>query len=330
MTTRNAVQSKRRSDLRDPVEQLRRMFEIRYFEEEIVGLFSEGLVHGTTHTCQGQEALNVGLAVTLNSDDFVACTYRSHGFALALGLTPEAALGEIMGRTTGCIGGVGGSMHLSAPELGLLPTFAIVGAGLPIAAGAALAFQTRGEKRVAVAVFGDGAANIGAFHEALNLASVWKLPVIFLCDNNLYGEYSRIETTTSVVDIAQRASSYSMPSEIIDGMKVDEVIASLNRAIDRARSGGGPTLIEAKTYRDAGHSRADLATYRPEGELESWLPRDPILVRQNELVASGVLTLTQVEKISEEERAGIARVIEFTRNAPFPQPDAIFKNIWTG
>ena len=329
MSTQHEVQSKRRSNLSDPVEQLRRMFEIRYFEEEIVGLFSEGLVHGTTHTCQGQEALNIGLATTLNPDDFVACTYRSHGFALALGLTPEAALGEIMGRTTGCIGGVGGSMHLSAPELGLLPTFAIVGAGLPIAAGAALAFQTRGENRVAVAVFGDGAANIGAFHEALNLASVWKLPVIFICDNNLYGEYSRIETTTSVVDIAQRAASYSMPSEIIDGMILADVIASLKRAIDRARTGGGPTLIEAKTYRYAGHSRADLATYRPEGELESWLPRDPLLVRQNELIAAGVLTTQEVAAISDQERASIAKVIEYTRNAPFPSPDAIFKNIWT-
>ena len=220
-------------------------------------------------------------------------------------------------------------MHLSAPELGLLPTFAIVGAGLPIAAGAALAFQTRGENRVAVAVFGDGAANIGAFHEALNLASVWKLPVIFICDNNLYGEYSRIETTTSVVDIAQRAASYSMPSEIIDGMILADVIASLKRAIDRARTGGGPTLIEAKTYRYAGHSRADLATYRPEGELESWLPRDPLLVRQNELIAAGVLTTQEVAAISDQERASIAKVIEYTRNAPFPSPDAIFKNIWT-
>jgi pyruvate dehydrogenase E1 component alpha subunit len=329
MTTQEEVQSKRRSDLSDPVEQLRRMFEIRYFDEDIVGLFSEGLVHGTTHTCQGQEALNVGLAAVLNSDDFVACTYRSHGFALALGLTPEAALGEIMGRTTGCIGGVGGSMHLSAPHLGLLPTFAIVGAGLPIAAGAALAFQTRGENRVAVAVFGDGAANIGAFHEALNLASVWKLPVIFVCDNNLYGEYSRIETTTSVIDIAQRADSYSMPSEIIDGMLIDEVVPALTRAVERARNGGGPTLIEAKTYRYAGHSRADLATYRPEGELESWLPRDPLIVRQSQLIDSGVLTTEQVDQISQEEQESIAKVIKFTRNAPFPQPEAIFQNIWT-
>lgn len=327
--SQSQIQLKRRLDLLNPVEQLRRMFEIRYFEEEIVGLFSEGLVHGTTHTCQGQEALNVGLAAALNPDDFVACTYRSHGFALALGLTPQAALGEIMGRTTGCIGGVGGSMHLSAPELGLLPTFAIVGAGLPIAAGAALAFQTRGEKRVAVAVFGDGAANIGAFHEALNLASVWKLPVIFICDNNLYGEYSRIEKTTSVLDIAQRATSYSMPSEIIDGMKLGEVSASLDRAIYRARSGEGPTLIEAKTYRYAGHSRSDQATYRPEGELAAWLHRDPLFVRQSELITAGVLTADEIEEISQQERVAIAQVIEFTRNAPFPEPSAIFHNIWT-
>lgn len=319
----------RRSALKDPIQQYRRMLEIRYFEDEIVGLFAEGLVHGTTHTCHGQEALATAIATVLRPDDAVTCTYRGHGIALALGVTPDAAMGEIMGRTTGCIGGVGGSMHLSGPEVGLMPTFAIVGAGIPIGAGAALAFQIRGEDRVSVGVFGDGATNIGAFHEGLNLASIWNLPAIFICDNNLYGEYSRIEKTTPITDIAGRAASYNMPSAIVDGMDVDAVVEVLGQAVDRARSGGGPTLIEAKTYRFAGHSRSDQAQYRPEGELESWLSRDPLMVRRALLIERGVFSSAQAGQIESEEQAKISAVIERTRSAPFPEPGAMFENIWT-
>jgi TPP-dependent pyruvate/acetoin dehydrogenase alpha subunit len=305
------------------------MLEIRYFEDEIVGLFAEGLVHGTTHTCHGQEALATAIATVLRPDDVVSCTYRGHGIALALGVTPDSAMGEIMGRTTGCIGGVGGSMHLSGPEVGLMPTFAIVGAGIPISVGAALAFQVRGEDRVSVAVFGDGATNIGAFHEGLNLASIWNLPVIFICDNNLYGEYSRIEKTTPITDIATRASSYNMPSVIVDGMDIDAVVQVVGEAVDRARGGGGPTLIEAKTYRFAGHSRSDQAPYRPEGELEGWLSRDPLAVNRALLIERGVISQTQAEEIEAEEHQKISDVIDRSRSAPFPEPHAMFENVWT-
>jgi pyruvate dehydrogenase E1 component alpha subunit len=200
------------------------------------------------------------------------------------------------------MGGLGGSMHLSDPSIGLLPTFAIVGAGTPVAAGAALQFKTLKTDGVAVSVFGDGATNIGGFHEGLNLAAVWNLPAVFLCENNLYGEYSPIATTTAVTDIAQRAASYNMPSEMVDGQDVDVMEAALARAVERARSGGGPTLIEAKTYRYAGHSRSDKAPYRPEGELDAWLARDPIELYAKKLASTGELGGRSLDEIRDEQR----------------------------
>ncbi|BCB76781.1 hypothetical protein Pflav_031910 [Phytohabitans flavus] len=254
---------RRREALRDPVARYERMYEIRRFEDRVNDLFARGAIHGTTHLCAGQEALDVSLALELRPTDTVSATYRGHGIALALGMTVHSVLAEIMGKADGCTGGVGGSMHLSDPDVGLLPTFAIVGAGLPVAAGVALAYQTRGEDSVAVCVFGDGAANIGAFHEALNLAAVWKLPVVFICDNNVYAEYSRIDVTTPLSDLYRRAGSYDIPGVPVDGMDVGATRAVLAEAVARARAGDGPTLVEAKTYRFAGHSRADQATYRP-------------------------------------------------------------------
>ena len=228
---RAALQSSR-------VERLRRMIEIRVIEDRVLELFGEGLIPGTTHTSQGQEAVCVGIAAVTQPSDPVACTYRGHGMALALGATPDAVLGEILGRQIGCMGGLGGSMHLSDPSVGLLPTMAIVGAGIPVGAGAALTAQVLGTGAVAISVFGDGAANIGAFHEGLNLAAVWKLPVVFVCENNQYGEYTRIDRTTPVADIAVRATAYAMPSEVVDGQDVDAVEAAVGGAVARA----GPAM----------------------------------------------------------------------------------------
>ncbi|HTW98202.1 MAG TPA: thiamine pyrophosphate-dependent dehydrogenase E1 component subunit alpha, partial [Acidimicrobiales bacterium] len=219
---------RRREDLQaSGLGRLRRMLEIRLLEDRIRELFAEGLIPGTTHTAQGQEGVAVGIAAATYPSDAVCCTYRGHAIALALGVTPEAVLGEVMGRRIGCMGGLGGSMHLSDPEVGLLPTMAIVGAGIPVAAGAALTFATTASERVALSVFGDGASNIGAFHEGLNLAAIWKLPAVFICENNLYGEYSPIATTTSVRDIAARAGSYAMASEVVDGQDLDAVEAAV-------------------------------------------------------------------------------------------------------
>lgn len=329
MTTTSLQSQNRRTAIEDPVEAYRRMHEIRSFEDQISGLFAQGLVHGTTHTCQGQEALDIALALTLYTNDIVCCTYRGHGIALALGMTPEAVLGEIMGRTTGCIGGVGGSMHLSDLDVGLLPTFAIVGAGIPIAAGAALAFQIRGEDRVAVSVFGDGATNIGAFHEGLNLAAIWKLPIVFVVDNNMYGEYSRIDTTTPVTDLSVRATAFGIKGESVDGLDLPTVMEALGRHVANARSGAGPSLLEVRTYRFAGHSRADQATYRPPGELDTWRLRDPLTLRRSALVEEGLATEAELNTIEASVQQTIAEVVRVTSAAPEPSPSAMFRNIWT-
>lgn len=324
-----SVQLDRRSEIRaDARAAYARMVEIRLFEEQVNELFAAGLVHGTTHLCQGQEALDVALATVLRDDDVVAATYRGHGIALALGMTPASVLAEIMGRSTGCTGGVGGSMHLADMSIGLLPTSAIIGAGLPIATGAALAFQTRGEDRVAVAVFGDGASNIGAFHESLNMAAVWRLPVLFLCDNNVYGEYSRIDRTTAVLDLSRRAAGYDIPGESFDGMDVDTARTAIAAAVDRARNGGGPSLLEARTYRFAGHSRADKALYRPEGELEEYRKRDPIAVRRSALLAQGV-SEGELAAIDARVADDIAAVVATVSDDPLPDLAAMFANIWT-
>jgi TPP-dependent pyruvate/acetoin dehydrogenase alpha subunit len=310
----------------DAVAQYERMIEIREFEEQTNELFAAGAIRGTTHLCLGQEALAVGLASVLRPTDIVSATYRGHGVALALGLTPESVLGEIMGKTIGC---VGGSMHLSNMELGLLPTSAIIGGGMPIAAGAALSFQTRGTDDVSVAVFGDGATNIGAFHESLNLAAIWNLPVIFLCDNNVYSEYSRINVTTPLEDLHMRADSYKMPHFSLDGMDIGAVQKGVLEAVNRARSGGGPTLIEAKTYRFAGHSRADQALYRPEGELEKWQKRDPLRVTEEALVARGVLNAEQVAKIKSDMKITIKKVVATCQASSEPTLASMFQNIYT-
>ena len=325
-----SAELKRRSDIAgNKLAQYERMIEIRTLEEQINELFASGEIRGTTHLCIGQEALAVGMASVLRPTDIVSATYRGHGIALALGLSPESVLGEIMGKTVGCCGGVGGSMHLSNMELGLLPTSAIIGGGMPVAAGAALSFQTRGTDDVAVAVFGDGATNIGAFHETLNLAAIWNLPIVFICDNNVYGEYSRIDITTPLEDLHHRGESYRMPHYAIDGMDIAAVQEGIQKAVNHARSGKGPTFIEAKTYRFSGHSRADLALYRPEGELEKWQARDPIKLTEEKLVKEKVIDAAQITKIKEETLKVIRGVVEDCKSAPNPTLASMFQNIYT-
>ena len=325
----SAQLERRKAVQNDEVAGYERMLEIREFENQINGLFAAGLIRGTTHLCLGQEALDIALAAELRPTDTVMATYRGHGVALALGLTPESVLGEIMGKTIGCCGGVGGSMHLADMSVGLLPTSAIVGGGIPIAAGAALAYQLLGKDSVGVAVFGDGATNIGAFHEGLNLAAIWKLPVIFICDNNVYGEYSRIDKTTPLEDLHTRAESYKMAHYAVDGMDVHATRKGIKEAVDRARSGGGPTLIEAKTYRFAGHSRADKALYRPEGELEKWMERDPIKLTEEDLVKRGLLDAAKIEKMRADMVKTIEGVVATCQAAPDPTVASMFDNVFT-
>jgi TPP-dependent pyruvate/acetoin dehydrogenase alpha subunit len=316
----------RRSVLQDPRERLKRMLEIRKVEQTIQVLFNDGLVRGSTHLCIGQEAVAVGIAAATMPTDVVTCTYRGHGAALALGVTPEEVLGEICGRVTGCAGGLGGSMHLVGTDVGLFPTNAIVGAGLPIAAGAALTFQITGVTNVAVAVCGDGATNIGAFHESLNLASIWKLPIIFVIENNLYGEYSRIDLTTPIEDLADRAASYGLPSVIVDGQDVNAVVDAVATAGERARQGEGPTLLEMKTYRYSGHSRSDAATYRPEGELDDWKKRDPIAVMASQLGLSSEAIEELESLVAEEVDAALSRILE----SKAPGESEMFAHVYGG
>lgn len=320
----------RRQALTDRVERLRRMIEIRRTEEGIQAMFAAGLVKGTTHTCQGQEAVAVAVASVLRPDDPVTCTYRGHGHALALGLTPLQVIGEVLGRTAGSIGGVGGSMHLANMEVGLLPTFAIVGAGIPVAVGAAIARRARGSDAVSVALFGDGATNIGAFHEGLNLARVWNVPVVFVCENNLYGEYSRIDRTTPFEDLHRRAAAYDIPSRAVDGQDADTLVAELTEEVETARATSIPRFVEVKTYRFVGHSRSDTAPYRRPGELEQWLERDPIDILSRRLVSEGLLDPAGVEGLDAEVTREVEVAVEKAKAAPPPPLSAMFANVVAG
>jgi TPP-dependent pyruvate/acetoin dehydrogenase alpha subunit len=296
----------------------RRMLEIRRFEEKVQELFMGGHIQGTTHLCQGQEAVSVGSIAAIRKDDVLTNTYRGHGQALARGMAPETAFAELMGRRTGGSGGVGGSMHLVDFSMGNIGSNAIVGAGLPIAVGAAMAFRMRGEDRVALTFFGDGATNIGTFHEALNMASVWRAPVVFINEKNLYGEYSPVRDTTPLDDLARRADPFGIPGVIVDGQDVDAVRAAVGAAVARARAGAGPSLLEMKTYRYRGHSRSDPAKYRPEGELERWKERDPITLLGLKLTAAGLLTAETAAILTGEVQAKIDEAADWALGAPYP------------
>jgi len=281
------------------------MWTIRLFEEKVQELFMGGLIQGTTHLCQGQEAVSVGAIAAMHKGDVQTNTYRGHGEALALGMTPETGFAELMGRATGGSKGVGGSMHFIDTSLGNIGANAIVGAGLPIAVGAALALKLQKRPFGELTFFGDGATNIGTFHEALNMAAVWKTPVVFIITNNLYGEYSPQMTTTSTVDLARRADPHGMPGVVVDGQDVDVVNATVSEALERARGGGGPSLLEMKTYRYRGHSRTDPAKYRAPGELERWKERDPITILGAKLAAEGLLSVEEQDAVRTTIQADI-------------------------
>jgi pyruvate dehydrogenase E1 component alpha subunit len=300
-----------------------RMIEIRLFENKTQELFLQGAVEGTTHLCQGQEGTIVGSVAALGSGDYLTITYRGHGHALARGLDLEAAFGELMGRSSGCCRGVGGSMHFADLSLGLLGAFAIVGAGLPVALGAAMSSQRLGRETVAMTFCGDGATNIGTFHETLNMAAVWKAPVVFVVENNLYGEYTPMRDTTPMDDLAERAAAYAMPAAIVDGQDVAAVHEVAAAAVARARAGDGPTLIEAKTYRYSGHSRTDPARYRPEGELDAWKGRDPIALLGTELAAEGLLGDDEQRAVWDRTQVVVDEAAAVAAEAPPPTLEEI-------
>ena len=295
-----------------------RMLLIRLFEGEMHRLFLQGEIHGTTHLSSGQEAVPVGVCSALEPSDYVAGTYRGHGHALAKGTDPEALAAEMLGRATGVCGGRAGSMNVIDLEHGLVGCFGIVGGSIAAATGAALSAAR--QERVAVAFFGDGAANGGYFHECLNFAKVLELPAVFVCENNFYGEFTPMADVTAGGDIAARGAAYGLPSRVVDGNDLWAVRAAALEAVEKARSGAGPTLLECQTYRHYGHSKSDPATYRPKDEVDSWLARDPLDLARSRLLESE-LEERQVAGVEEETHKRIERAIEAALAAPFPDPD---------
>jgi acetoin:2,6-dichlorophenolindophenol oxidoreductase subunit alpha len=301
---------------------------IRRTEKAAHDMFMAGLVKGTTHLAAGQEAVAVGAAAALRPDDYVFATYRGHHHAMARGASPESCLAELMSRATGLCKAKGGSMHLTKADAGMLGSYAIVGSHLPMAVGAAWSATLRGTDQVAVAFFGDGATNIGAFHEALNLAAVWRLPVLFVCENNLYMEYTPIGDVTAVANpAADRAPAYSLPAEVIDGNDVLVVRDAVGRAAARARAGDGPTVLEARTYRHFGHSRTDPATYRPADEVRDWLARDPLIVTRDQLDRLGVKPAVLSDLDDRVEKL-VADAVAAAKAAPPADPAEAFTDVW--
>lgn len=294
----------------------RRMVLIRRFEDRVMSLFLRGEVYGTTHLYNGQEAVAVGVSSMLRPGDRVAGTYRGHGHSMALGLEPQPMLDEMLGRATGTNGGRGGSMNILSPEHGYIGSFGIVGASMAAGTGAALALKRVGG--VAVAYFGDGAANQGYFHECLNFCQVLKLPLVFVCENNGYGEYTPTESVTAG-PIAARPQAMGIPTEVVDGMAVWAVREAAGRAIAHARSGAGPYFLEAMTYRFVGHSRSDPGKYRPDGELDHWKERDPLLLSRSRLVAEGV-PAAELDAIDADVDREIDEAEQHALAAPWPDP----------
>jgi pyruvate dehydrogenase E1 component alpha subunit len=306
----------------------RSQLRIREAEQRAYDLFLQNLVKGTSHLSLGQEAIAAGFAEAMQKGDLSFCTYRGHAHTLARGVPVEQVLGELMQRDNGLMRGKGGSMHLTSEQHGVMGSYAIIGAHLPIACGAAWRAQYKGDKDVSVCFFGDGTTNIGAFHEALNFAAVWKLPVIFVCENNLYMEYTPIGDVTAVENpAADRAGSYGLDKIVIDGNDADIVYRTALAAYGKARDGQGPSLIECRTYRHSGHSRADPAKYRPEGELDRWKQRDPIKIYRERLQQFG-LGDDAVAKVEAEVRKEVDDATEACKAAPMPPADILFTDVY--
>ncbi len=313
-------------------DKLLRMYEtmvrIRHFEDRIYYLFLQGIMPGTIHLYQGEEAVAAGVCANLRKDDMITSTHRPHGHALAKGVSIKSVMAELFGKTTGCCRAKGGSMHVGDPEIGALPAVAIVGGNIPLAAGAALAFKLGRSKRVGVSFFGDGASNEGTFHEVLNMSAIWNLPVVFVCENNLYGASTPVSQVIKLENIADRAGAYGMPGVVVDGNDVIAVYRTMKEATERARSGQGPTLIECKTYRQGGHSRRDACTYRPKGEKEEWLKRDPVLRMKKKLMEMKLLTEKKSEEIEQEVEKELDEAVDFAKNSPDPKPEDALMDVW--
>jgi len=306
----------------------RKMYEIRAFEEKLYYLFLHENVPGTMHQYNGQEAVAVGFCENLKKDDYITSTHRGHGHCIAKGVDLKGMMAEMFGKSTGVCKGMGGSMHLADFGVGILGAIGIVGAGIPIATGAALSAKMRKSAQVTVCFFGDGAVNEGTFHEALNMAGLWKLPVVYVIENNLYGFSTHIDRVTPITDLSRRADSYAMPGYSIDGNDIFTVYRTAKEAVERARKGHGPTLVECKTYRFKGHSRFEPANYRTKEELEEWLKKDPLERLKKHLLKEENLSEKDLEEIRTRVDREIDEAVDFAKKSPDPEPDDALKYIY--
>jgi len=304
------------------------MLLIRQFELRAINERKSGLIPGFIHACIGQEATAVGACAVLNPDDVITSTHRGHGHLIAKGGDPKYMMAELAARSDGYCGGKGGSLHMTDFDLGILGANGIVAGGIPVAVGAALAFQMRGEERVALAFFGDGAVNEGAFHEAANLAGLWKLPVIFFCENNLYGEGTPQHKQAPVPDLSIRAASYGFPGLIVDGNDVLAVYEATSQAAARARAGDGPTFVEGKTYRHRGHYEGDPMVYRTREELEFWKQRDPLTRLRYQLLSDGLAGETDLDAIAAAIKQEMDEAVAFAIASPAPAPNTALTGVY--
>lgn len=307
---------------------LRRMHLVRRFEEAAEQSYIRGLIHGTMHLSIGQEASAVGAVAALRPDDYILSTHRGHGHCIAKGADPRFMFAEFFGKDTGYCRGRGGSMHIADVAGGNLGANGIVGGGLPIAVGVGLSAKMRRSGQVCMVFFGDGASNEGAFHEALNLAAIWKLPVVFVCENNKYGMSMSTARSMPVANVADRAAAYAMPGVIVDGNDLLAVVEAADEACARARRGEGPSLLECKTYRLRGHSKSDRNLYRTKEEIEAWRARDPIARLRDALVEAGRLDAVEAEAIEASAAAEIEAAVEFARTSPDPDPAQLERDVY--
>jgi pyruvate dehydrogenase E1 component alpha subunit len=309
---------------------LRQMLLIRRFEEKAGEAYSLGKIGGFCHLYIGQEAVAVGSIAALRADDYITCSYREHGHALARGISARAVMAELFGKAAGCSGGKGGSMHLFDASLGFLGGHAIVGGHLPLATGMAFAAKYRGTDQVAACYFGEAAVNNGAFHESLNMAALWKLPCIYICENNRYGMGTALERASAIYDISERASSYDMLNEVVDGQDVLAMKNAMDRAVERARASRAPTLLEVRTYRFMGHSMSDPihGHYRTREEVEEHRKRDPIALWSKKLIADGIMDEAAIRAMDADVMAEVADAYEFADSAPDPEPSELWTDVY--
>ncbi len=304
------------------------MVRVRSFENKTKELYLQGSIRGTIHVSQGQEAVAAGACLALGPGDYILTNHRGHGHCLAKGVASKTLMAEILGRVTGCCQGRAGSLHAFDASAGVLGAAGVVGAGLPMATGVALGVQILGQDKVVLNFFGDGAANQGAFHEAVNLGSVWRLPIIYLCENNLVADTTPFQETINIENIADRATGYGIPGQMVDGNDVEAVYAAVREAAARARAGQGPSLVEAKTYRWEGHHIGDPCLWRQKGELEAWKEKCPIIRLSRKLIENKILSQSDLEAIDQRAQEEMEEAAEFSLSSPQPDPETALDYVW--